>query len=215
LDKRALISASAALATAIISGFILYETVIANNILGKIGLLGLFLASMFSHLTVIGRGIFVPTFLALTGVYPALVLGFVAGWGGALGEITTYYWGLGIRGAIAEDEDNEISRWINRYGLIAILILAATPLPDTPIVLLAGSNRFPLYKILLIEAFGKIVLYSFGAIFGGLVFTGLTDMIGNLLTSLLIVVASVIFCVVISWEKSRNKLLELKKRLLS
>jgi len=80
LNKKALVNIIAALVAAIISGIILFETLVANNILGEIGLLGIFLSSLFSHLTVIGRGIFGPSFLLMAPIYNPIVLGFFAGW---------------------------------------------------------------------------------------------------------------------------------------
>jgi len=195
--------------TAILSSIILYETVLTNNILSEVGLFGIFLSSMFSHLTVIGRGIFGPTFLLLTQIYHPILLGAFAGWGGAIGEVTTYYLGSVISEAVEEKEDNRLKKWINKYGLIVILFLAATPLPDTPIILLAGSSRFPVLKILIIEGIGKTLFYSLGALFGGFIFTSLSDIVGSLITSTIIVGASMAFCIAVSWEKSREKILKL------
>ena len=205
MSKKALINIIAALVAAIISGIILFETLVANNILGEIGLLGIFLSSLFSHLTVIGRGIFGPSFLLMAPIYNPIILGFFAGLGGAIGEVTTYYLGSTIREALEEEKENRFKEWINKYGLIVILFLAATPLPDTPIILLAGSSRFPLLKILLIESVGKTLFYSFGAFFGVFFFTSLSNIVGSLITSTIIVVASIAFCIIISWEKSRKK----------
>jgi len=207
LNKRFLISLFSALAVATLSGIFLYETLIANNFLGETGLFGMFLAAMLSHLTVIGRGLFIPAFLTLTKTSNPIILGTVAGLGGALGEATTYYLGLGI-GEALEAKDKTVYKWINKYGLVAILILAASPLPDAPIILLAGSSRFPFSKILFIEGIGKTILYVLSAIFGGFLFTGLTDLMGELLTSLLIVTASLILCILVSWEKARKKILK-------
>ena len=215
MNKKALVNVIAALVAAVISGIILYETVIANNILGEIGLFGIFLSSLFSHLTVIGRGIFGPTFLLLARSYHPLVLGSFAAWGGAIGEVTTYYLGSVIREAVEEGKENGLKKWVNRYGLIAILFLAATPLPDTPLILLAGSSRFPILKILLIEGIGKTLFYSFGAFFGVFFFRSLSDIVGSLITSTIIVVASIAFCIIVSWEKSRKKIFEIGKKIVS
>lgn len=214
MKRRALLSLSAALVAAVISGVILYKTIIANETLGEAGLPGIFLASMLSHLTVVGRGIFGPTFLSLTPVYHAVVLGAFAGWGGAVGEVTSYYLGMGIGEAVEGGKGNGVRKWIDRYGLLTILFLAATPLPDTPIILLAGSSRFPVSKILLVEGVGKTILYSVSAVFGGFLFMSLTDLIGELLTSLLIVAGSAAFCVIVSWGRTRNGLLRLKKKII-
>jgi len=215
MKKKSLVSITAAIATAVISGLILYETLIAHSLLAENGLIGIFLAAMFSHLTVIGRGVFVPAFLPLTAIFHPLLLGLSAGLGGAIGEVTTYYWGLGIKDAFKGDEkDSTLSRWIEKYGLIALLLIAATPLPDTPIVILAGSARFPLRKFLIIEAIGKTVWYTSGAAIGGLFLIHLSSFIEEILLSTVIVIASVILCIIVSWTKTREKVLQLLKRLL-
>jgi membrane protein YqaA with SNARE-associated domain len=206
----------ATLTTAVISGVILYEMVIKNNFLGEIGLAGIFFASMLSHLTVVGRDIFVPTFLPLTSVYHPMVLGSIAGWGGAIGEMTTYYWGLGIRETIKQDETkNGFFKWINKYGLPAILLVAASPLPDTPIILLAGSARFSKVKLLLIEGVGKTLWYTIGAVLGGFFYLSFTEHVGELVTTTIVIIASTIFCIIVSWEQSRSKIFYLVRKIVS
>ncbi len=72
-----------------------------------------------------------------------------AGVGGAIGDIIPYLLGLGVAetvesgGGKAEDL---VGRWIKKYGLWAVLVVAMTPLPDLPVVMLAGTRRLPLHK---------------------------------------------------------------------
>jgi membrane protein YqaA with SNARE-associated domain len=216
MERKALVNISAAVVTAVISGLILYETLIANTLLEESGLAGIFFASMFSHLTVIGRDLFAPAFLSLALTTNPLFLGFSAGLGGAIGEVTTYYWGLGIKEALAErnEEDDVLSKWIEKYGLLSILIVAASPLPDTPIALLAGSARFPFRKFIIVEAIGKVGFYSVGAVVGSSIFGFLSSVMDELVLSMLVVVASIGLCVVASWSKSREKVLQLVRKVL-
>jgi membrane protein YqaA with SNARE-associated domain len=204
---RALISITCVVLTAVISAGVLWRLMVNPDALGRFGLGSVFIVSMVSHLTVVARDMFVPMYLPLASIYHPLILGASAGLGAAVGEVTTYLLGWGvaesIEGGQTEDE-NRLTRWIRRYGLWAILLVAVTPLPDTPIVLLAGSNRLPFGKLFLVECAGKTVLYSLGAVVGGFVFTGLTSVVGSLIASLLMVVASLIFCVLVTWERSRN-----------
>ena len=85
-----------------------------------------------------------------------------------------------------------------------MLLVAITPLPDTPIVLLAGSNKLPFTKLFIVECIGKTTLYTIGAVVGGFVFTGLTGAVGGGMASFLIVVGSLAFCVVVTWKMSRD-----------
>ena len=215
MEKKALVNVSAAVLTAVISALILYQTLFVDPLLKETGLIGIFLASMFSHLTVIGRDMFAPAFVNLIKHYPPLLLGLSAGLGGAIGEVTTYYWGLGIQEAFSENERNSaVSKWIEKYGLLAILVVAASPLPDTPVALLAGSARFPLGRFLLVEAVGKTVFYSFGAAVGGAIFQTLNNSVDEWIFSILVVAASIILCVIASWGKSREKIIGLLRRVL-
>jgi membrane protein YqaA with SNARE-associated domain len=206
MRSRAVVSLVAVAAVAALSGIILWRWTIDPETLGQSGLAGIFIASMLSHLTVVARDMFVPMFLPLASVYNPLVLGASAGLGAAVGEITTYFLGWGVAETIQENqhEDNRLSRWIRRYGLWAVLLVALTPLPDTPIVLLAGSNKLPLGKLFVVECVGKTVLYSVGAVVGGVVFTGLTWAVGGITASVLMVAGSLLFCILVTWKKSRD-----------
>jgi len=212
---KALAKIIGALLTAILSMTILYEVIFANSLTENYGLAGVFFAALFSHLAIIARGFFIPLFLSLTKLYNPLILGLVAGLGGALGELTVYYWGLGIKETLSSDEkDNHLPKWVERYGLLVALLFAASPLPDTPIMLLAGSLRFPLSKIVFIQVIGKTTLYSLGAVVGGFVLIGLTSMTDEMSASAIIFVASIILCIALSWRKSREKILQVLERIM-
>ena len=199
-----------------LSAVVLWRTLVEGSSLGQLGLGGVFLASMLSHLTVVARDLFVPMFLPLTSTYSPLVLGAAAGWGGALGEVTTYFLGWGIAESVQENgkTEDQIARWIRRYGLWAVLLVSLTPLPDTPLVLLAGSRRLPFKKLLLVEGAGKTVLYTVGAVVGGFVFTGLTDAMGSISASAVMVAVSLAFCVLVTWRRSRDMVFGWVERLI-
>jgi len=206
VKPRAVISLVSVAVVAILSGVVLWRWTTNPDALGQFGLGGIFLASMLSHLTVVARDMFIPMFLPLASVYHPLVLGASAGIGAAIGELTTYFLGWGVAETLEENvqEDSRLSRWIRKYGLWAVLLVAVTPLPDTPIVLLAGSARLPFGKLFVVECVGKTALYSLGAVVGGIVFTGLTGTVGSFAASALMVVGSLVFCVLVTWRKSRD-----------
>jgi membrane protein YqaA with SNARE-associated domain len=206
MRSRAVVSIVAVAVVAVLSSVVLWRWTIDPETLGQFGLGGIFLASMLSHLTVVARDMFIPMFLPLASVYNPLVLGASAGIGAAIGEITTYFLGWGVAETIQENqgEDNRLARWIRRYGLWAVLLVAVTPLPDTPIILLAGSNKLPFGKLFVVECVGKTALYSVGAVVGGVVFTGLTGAVGGITASALMVAGSLLFCILVTWKKSRD-----------
>ena len=206
MKPRAIISLAAVAVVAILSGVVLWRWTMDPETLGQFGLGGIFIASMLSHLTVVARDMFIPMFLPLASVYNPLVLGASAGIGAAIGELTTYFLGWGVAESLEESiqDDSRLSMWIRKYGLWAVLLVAITPLPDTPIVLLAGSRKLPFAKLFAVECLGKTTLYSLGAVVGGIVFTGLTGSVGSMTASVIMVVGSLVFCVLVTWKKSRD-----------
>ncbi len=206
MRSRAVVSIVAVAVVAVLSGVVLWRWTIDPETLGQFGLGGIFLASMLSHLTVVARDMFIPMFLPLASVYNPLVLGASAGIGAAIGEITTYFLGWGVAETIQENqgEEDRLTKWIRRYGLWAVLLVAVTPLPDTPIILLAGSNKLPFGKLFVVECIGKTALYSVGGGVGGVVFTGLRGAVGGIAASALMVAGSLLFCILVTWKKSRD-----------
>ena len=216
MNRRGWFSVMAVAAVATISGLLLWRLMQDGGSLGQLGLGGVFVASMLSHLTVVARDMFVPLFLPLAPIYHPLILGAAAGSGAAVGELATYFLGWSVAESLqpASEAEDRIARWIRRYGLWAVLIVSMTPLPDIPIVLLAGSRRLSLRGLFAVELVGKTVLYSFGAAVGGLVYTGLEGTLGGVAASGLIVVGSLLFCIAVTWRPSRDLIFGWLERLV-
>ena len=209
VKKRALLSIASVAAIAVVSAVVLWETLIAQRSLGQIGLGSIFLVSMISHMTIVARDMFLPMLLSLSSSYNPLLLGIFAGWGGALGDVSSYFLGWGIGESVRdkqEGNEDHLTRWIKRYGLWAVLLFSVTPLPDTPILILAGSSQLSFKKLLLVEGIGKTALYSLGAFVGSFVMEDLTGTVGGLYASAAIVVLSIVFCILVTWNKSRKAL---------
>ncbi len=216
MKKQTMISVGGVVAVALLSGGLLYRLMVQGDSLGQLGLIGVFIASMLSHLTVVARDMFIPLFLPLASVYHPVLLGTFAGTGAAIGEITTYFLGWGVAESIAPptEAEDRIARWINKYGLWAVLLVALTPLPDTPIVILAGSRKLPFGKLAVVEVIGKSTLYSVAALMGGLVYGGLEDTIGTMMASGLMVIGSLIFSIAVTWKPSRDLIFGWLERLV-
>jgi len=206
LKRNALFSIIGVVAVALISGGLLWKLMVQGDSLGQLGLIGVLIAAMLSHLTVIARDMFIPLFLPLASVYHPIILGTAAGTGAAIGEVTTYFLGWGVAESLEEmsDAEDRIARWINKYGLWAVLLVAITPLPDTPIVILAGSRKLPFAKLTVVEIVGKSALYSVGALMGGMVYGGLENTVGTVIASALMVIGSLIFSIAVTWKPSRD-----------
>lgn len=201
-------------AAAFLSALMLLVILSSNVPPGNYGLIGIFIMALLSHLTIIARGLFLPAFLSLTQLYSPLTLGLAAGLGGGIGEMITYYWGLGIKKTLTSrnEHDDPPPRWAERYGLIVALLFASSPLPDTPIMLLAGALRFPPHKVLIIQLAGKTMLYSMGASVGGFIFMELKSATEEVTASIIVLAASIILTVIISWSRSREKIMQAIRR---
>lgn len=49
--------------------------------------------------------------------------------------------------------------WLSAYGVPALLVIAATPLPLTPALMFAGISRLPIAEVVLALWIGKIIKY--------------------------------------------------------
>lgn len=137
-------------------------------VLGNYGYLGVFLTTLLSSATVVFPS---PTLVAplIVGAFlaPPLV-GLVAGVGAALGEATGYLAGYGSSALAARSRYYEpIRRFVNRFGLLAILVLAFIPNPLFDVAgIAAGSARVPYWRFLLVCFLGKTLRFILIAYMG-------------------------------------------------
>jgi membrane protein YqaA with SNARE-associated domain len=216
LKKRALFSILGVISVALISGLLLWKFMVKGDDLGQLGIIGVLIAALLSHLTVVARDMFIPLLLPLAAVYHPILLGVAAGTGAAIGEVTTYFLGWGVAESVTSfsESEDKIAVWVNKYGLWAVLLVALTPLPDTPIVILAGSRKLPFVRLTIVEILGKSTLYSVGAFMGGLVYGGLENTIGTILASTIMVIGSLILSIAVTWKPTRDLLFGWAERLI-
>jgi membrane protein YqaA with SNARE-associated domain len=217
MNRRAYLTIAGVATTALVSGYLLllFFTDIAK--VEEMGLWGIFVVTLLSHSTMVARDIFVPLFLTLTPIYNPIILGVTAGVGGAIGDIVPYLLGLGVAETVESSggkAEDLVGKWIKKYGLWAVLVVAATPLPDLPVVMLAGTRRLPLHKLLVIEVIGKSALYTLGAWVGGWVFEILIGAVGGTVASVGMVVVSIVFSIALTWPPSRDWLFRLLDRFI-
>ncbi len=217
MERRAYLTIAGVSATALVSGYLLLLLFTDTARVEAMGLWGIFAVTLLSHSTMVARDIFVPLFLALTPLFNPIMLGVAAGVGGAIGDVIPYLLGLGVAetveggGGKAEDL---VGRWLKKYGLWAVLVVAMTPLPDLPVVMLAGTRRLPLHKLLMVEVVGKSALYTLGAWVGGGLFDILIGAVGSTIASVGMVVASIAFSIALTWPPSRDWLFKLLDRFI-
>jgi membrane protein YqaA with SNARE-associated domain len=54
---------------------------------------------------------------------------------------------------------SDATRWLSAYGVVALLVIAATPLPLTPALMFAGISRLPIVEVVLALWIGKLAKY--------------------------------------------------------
>ncbi len=127
--------------------------------LGVYGYPGIFVISIIANATVI---IPVPGVLfasAMGAVFNPFWVAIAAGSGAALGEISGYL--LGFSGQVVIPDTpryQQLVRWMQKYGDITILVLAAIPNPAFDLAgMTAGALKMPVGRFLLFTWMGKII----------------------------------------------------------
>ena len=136
--------------------------------LAPYGYIGVFLISVVSCSSIV---LPVPGLIAVTAmgaVLNPILVGFVSGIGGTIGETTGYLLGYGGR-IVTEDSEiyTRIVGWMKKWGDITIFLLALTPNPLFDVAgAAAGVLRFPFWRFLLVGAAGRILKNILFAHFG-------------------------------------------------
>jgi len=138
---------AALLMAVLVSGaIILFRDKLAG--LGALGYPGLFLVNFFSSATVVlpmpGLAL---AFAAGAALNPWLV-GLAMGTGAAVGELTGYLAGYGGQGLVENHPTClRIQRWMHRYGLWVLFVMAAIPNPFFDIAgMVSGVLRIPVQR---------------------------------------------------------------------
>ncbi len=139
----------------------------------------------------------------LSATQNPLLLGLVAGAGGALGKVTSYV--LGRLGYLAAGDTtkrnlNVIHDISAKYGMLGVFVFSVTPLPDDIYVIPMGIVRLPFWKFFAANLAGKILLSVFVAYVGRTYFYVASLFLdgGSLPALVLVVAATVILSVVIA-----------------
>ncbi len=125
--------------------------------MGNYGYLGLFVVSIIGNATLI---IPAPVFVMACAaglIYGPLGVGIVAGVGAAIGELTGYMAGAGGKALIPRGRVYEqLQRFMQRHGMLAIFLLAAIPNPIFDVGgIMAGALQMSAWKFLAAAALGK------------------------------------------------------------
>lgn len=151
-------------------GITILVFVFRNNLtnLQGYGYLSLFVVSMLGNATIL---LPVPVILsAFVGgaVFNPFLVALVVSAGATIGELTGYLAGYGAGDIINKDiKLLRIKKYLQKYGLWALFILAAIPNPLFDLAgITAGATGISVKKYLLVVWFGKLVKFGIIAFLG-------------------------------------------------
>jgi membrane protein YqaA with SNARE-associated domain len=120
---------------------------------------GIFLIALMANATVFLPAPGVAVVFAMGSIFNPLGVALAAGTGGAIGELSGYLAGFSGQ-AIVENTKayNRVLPWVQKYGVWAILVLAAIPNPFFDLAgIAAGIAKIPIWKFLLFCWIGQLI----------------------------------------------------------
>jgi membrane protein YqaA with SNARE-associated domain len=171
------------------------------------GYLGVFIISILGSLIPFIPLPYLFIVVILSRVLNPLLLGTLAGLGGAIGKVTSYAIGragYGLLGQERKKQMDSMRELIGRYGYLGVFIFAATPLPDDIYYVPMGMARLDFWKFMAASAAGKIVLGILTAYLGRAYFWlfsyfGGESLIGTV-PAIIILIAITVLMLRIDWE---------------
>lgn len=136
--------------------------------LQSLGYLGIFLISVIGNATVVlPVPALVTTFIGGAVLNPLLVA-LVSSFGATIGEMTGYMAGVGGKEFVKNDKRIiKVQKWMEKFGLWALLFLAAIPNPLFDLAgIVAGASKVPVWKYLIAVWCGKMIKFTIVAYAG-------------------------------------------------
>lgn len=127
---------------------------------------GIFIVAFLSYATVLLPAPGVAFIFGMGALLDPVLVGFAAGAGGALGEISGYMAGFSGQAVVERQKLYErLTLWMEKNGPITVLILAAIPNPFFDLAgIAAGMLKMPLPKFLFFVWLGvtlKMLIFAF------------------------------------------------------
>jgi uncharacterized membrane protein YdjX (TVP38/TMEM64 family) len=149
------------LAFAAVVGITVYVYSIREHVdkFAAYGYPGIFLIMLMANATVFLPAPGVAVVFAMGNIFNPILVALAAGTGGAIGELSGYLAGFSGQ-AIVENTKayNRVSPWVQKYGVWAILVLAAIPNPFFDLAgIAAGVAKIPIWKFLLFCWIGQLI----------------------------------------------------------
>lgn len=120
---------------------------------------GIFLVAMMSSATVLFPAPGLAVVFTMAGIFHPLGVALSAATGAALGELTGYLAGIGGRMMLERtDADEKLLPFVEKYGMLAIVILAAIPNPFFDAAsIAAGALKMKVWKFLIAAWIGQVI----------------------------------------------------------
>jgi membrane protein YqaA with SNARE-associated domain len=132
------------------------------NWLASLGYIGMFILAVISSATIILPTPFFIILFVSASVLNPLLLGIICGFGTTIGELLSYYLGRGGKKILPEKQEKQLEKAgkiFHKYGcFLALMVFAATPLPDDIVGIFAGLIHYPKEKFFLSVLIGKLIL---------------------------------------------------------
>ncbi len=133
--------------------------------------------------------------------------------GAALGKVVIYYLGKGFSNVIIGEKNYTyvklLSRLLDKSIFLAIMMFAATPLPDDILYIPVGVLKYPLHKFFLACLTGKVFLTAFVFYSGGLIHSVISISVSDIgsvsiistIVSIMLTVITLILMRYIDWAQ--------------
>lgn len=168
MDKKTEGSLQIILALAIVIAVLYFSKDMEG--LGAYGYAGVFLIALLSSATLFFPAPGWAVVVAMSATLDPILLGLAAGAGSAIGELTGYVAGDGVRDILNSrvKESASIEALVHKYGLGAIFFFAFIPNPLFDVAgIIAGGMKIPWWRYLIACAAGRTIRYIILALIGG------------------------------------------------
>lgn len=139
-----------------------------TNRLGAYGYLGVFVLTLLASASIVLPSPALGVALAAGRTLDPWLVGLAAGTAAGLGEITGYLAGRG--GSAFVDQTRlytRVERWVQRWGVLTIFVLAFVPGPVLDLAgVAAGTMKMPFWRFLVACLLGKLLRFTIVAWLG-------------------------------------------------
>lgn len=181
------------------------------SIIHGLGYLGAFIVSFLGTLTVIFPVPYLITIylMGASKAYNPVLIGLLGGLGATIGEYVLYILGRGGRYLLRPEKLKNLeimSRYLDKYGWMAVFVFAVTPLPDDVLYPILGLIKYNALYIFVACLAGKAILTG-GIAYAGSLSIDILDYITggeSIVMGIIIIIITILSIVVvlkIDWSK--------------